>query len=108
MIIRDTAERITQALAAGADRIDVPLPFTVKRVGDELVKQPEEMLIILRTLLTTLGGTSFRGKVPIAEDVEAFLFDREGTGILVVWSTGGISRDGSRRSDSSSTNLSKG
>jgi hypothetical protein len=99
VIIRDTAERITQALAAGADRIDVPLPFTVKRVGDELVKQPEEMLIILRTLLTTLGGTTFRGKVPIAEDVEAYLFDRDGTGILVVWSTGGISRDGSRRSN---------
>ena len=79
VIIRDMAERITHALAAGADRIDVPLPFTVKRVGDELVKQPQEMLIILRTLLTTLGGTTFRGKVPIAEDVEAYLFDRDGT-----------------------------
>lgn len=98
VVIRDMAERITQALAAGADRIDVPLPFTVKRVGGALVKQPQEMLIIQRTLLTTLGGTTFRGKVPIAEDVEAFLFDRGGVGILVLWSRGGISRDGSRKS----------
>ncbi|MGB7158173.1 MAG: NEW3 domain-containing protein [Tepidisphaeraceae bacterium] len=97
--IRDMAERITQALAAGADRIDVPLPFTVRRVGDDLVKEPQEMLIVLRTLLTTLGGTTFRGKVPIAEDVEAFLFDRDGIGILVLWETGGISRDGSRKSN---------
>ncbi|MDQ3441698.1 MAG: NEW3 domain-containing protein [Planctomycetota bacterium] len=99
VVIRDMAERITHALAAGADRIDVPLPFTVKRVGDTLVKQPEEMLIVQRTLLTTLGGTTFRGKVPIAEDVDAFLFDKSGTGILVLWSTGGISRDGSRKSN---------
>ncbi len=99
VVIRDMAERITHALAAGVDRIDVPLPFTVKRVGDALVKQPQEMLIIQRTLLTTLGGTTFRGKVPIAEDVEAFLFDKSGVGILVLWETGGISRDGARKSN---------
>jgi hypothetical protein len=99
VVIRDMAERITHALAAGADRIDVPLPFTVKRVGDALVKQPQEMLLVQRTLLTTLGGTTFRGKVPIAEDVDAFLFDKNGSGILVLWSTGGISSDGSRRSN---------
>jgi hypothetical protein len=99
VVIRDMAERITQALAAGADRIDVPLPFTVKRFGDSLVKQPEEMLLVQRTLLTTLGGTTFRGKVPIAEDVEAFLFDKNGAGILVLWSRGGISPDGSRRTN---------
>jgi hypothetical protein len=99
VVIRDMAERITQALAAGADRIDVPLPFTVKRMGDTLVKQPEEMLLVQRTLLTTLGGTTFRGKVPIAEDVEAFLFDKNGTGILVLWSRGGISPDGSRKTN---------
>ncbi|HEV2296152.1 MAG TPA: NEW3 domain-containing protein [Tepidisphaeraceae bacterium] len=100
VVIRDMAERITQALAAGAERIDVPLPFTVKRLaGDALVKQPQEMLIIQRTLLKTLGGSTFRGKVPIAEDVEAFLFDKGGVGVLVLWSRGGISPDGSRRSD---------
>jgi hypothetical protein len=86
--IRDLAQRMVYALAAGASRIDVPLPFTVRRDGDEVVKQPQELLLILRTLMTTLGGTTFKGKVPIADGVDAFLFDRGGEGILVLWTDG--------------------
>jgi len=95
--IRDYAQRLTYALAADATRIDVPLPFTVTRDGDEVVRQPQEMFLIARTLLTTLGGAVFKGKVPIAENVEAFLFDRDGQGILVLWdrglSAGGATRE---------------
>src|SRR5207244_286613 len=74
---------------ADARRIDVPLPFTVRREGDELVQQPQEMLMMMRTLLTTLGGSTFKGKVPIGQGVEAFLFERAGKGILVLWDRGG-------------------
>ena len=83
--ITDFAQRLTFALAAGADRIDLPLPFTVRRAGNELIKEPQEMLMIQRTLVTTLGGSTYRGQVPIAEGVEAFLFERGGQGILVLW-----------------------
>jgi hypothetical protein len=38
--------------------------------------------------MTVLSGASFRGKVPVAEGVEAFLFDRGGEGILVIWDRG--------------------
>ena len=69
-------------------RIDVPLPLTVKRDGDELVKQPDEMLFVIRTMLTTLSGAEYRGRVPLAEGVEAFLFDRGGQGVLAVWDRG--------------------
>ncbi len=41
--------------------------------------------MIVRTLTQTLGGTTFKGKVPIAEGIEAFLFDKNGKGILVLW-----------------------
>ena len=61
--------------------------------GREAVKQPQELLMIVRTLVTTLGGATFKGKVPIAEGVEAFLFEKEGKGhrpegILALWDKG--------------------
>ncbi len=86
--IRDLAQRVIYALSAGASRIDVPLPFTVAREDGDLVKQPQELLMILRTLTSTLGSATFKGKVPVAEGVEAFLFDRDGVGILALWDQG--------------------
>lgn len=85
MQIRDFVERVIYALSAGADRVDVPLPFTTKRIGDTLTKQPQEMLLVMRTLLSTLSGATFKGKMPMGEGVEAFLFDRNGQGIVVLW-----------------------
>jgi len=91
--IRDFAQRMIYALAADARRIDIALPFTAQGGATDLDKHPQEMLLIARTLMTALGGSTFKGKVPIAEGVEAFLFDRGGQGILVLWDrgdTGGI------------------
>ncbi|MGE5611295.1 MAG: hypothetical protein ACM359_18745 [Bacillota bacterium] len=88
--IRDLAQRVVYALAAGASRIDLPVPFTVVNDKGVIVKQPQELLMILRTLTTTLGGSSFRGKVPIADGVEAFLFEKSGQGILALWDRGSL------------------
>ena len=60
--IQDLAQRIVYALAADARRIDLPLPFTVRQQGDTVVKEPQELLIIMRTLVTALGGSNFRGQ----------------------------------------------
>jgi len=84
--IRDLAERVIYALAADATRIDLKLPFDVDEHG---VKQPTELFIIVRTILNTLAGASYRGKVPLAEGLEGFLFDRNGQGIIAVWDRGG-------------------
>jgi hypothetical protein len=84
--IRDLAERVIYALSAGAKRIDLPLPYGVS-VGDDgdVVEEPQELLMVIRTLTSTLGGTTYRGRVPIAEGVEAFLFDKNGQGIIALW-----------------------
>lgn len=86
--IRDFTQRVIYALAAGARRIDLPLPLTIRTENGHVVKQPQELLLVLRTLTHTLGGATFKGKVPIAENVEAFLFDRDGQGILAIWNIG--------------------
>ncbi|MDB5290564.1 MAG: hypothetical protein JWL69_1805 [Phycisphaerales bacterium] len=94
--INDLAQRVVYALSSGATRIDFPLPFTVRREGgtggrgEHVVKQPRELLMVMRTLINTLGGAIYRGKVPIAEGVEAFLFDRDGQGVLVLWDRGNV------------------
>jgi hypothetical protein len=65
------------------------MPFTVRKTVDgAIVKEPQELLMIARTLITTLGGSTFKGKVPVGEGVEAFLFDKNGQGILVLWDRG--------------------
>ena len=88
--IRDLAERVIYALSAGASRIDLPLPFNVRVEADgQVVEEPQELLMIIRTLTSTLGGATFRGKVPLADNVQAFLFDRDGQGVLAVWDDGG-------------------
>jgi len=106
--IRDLAQRVVYALAGGATRIDLPLPFTVRKddtkgeasaaqgeasaaqgeASAHVTPQPKELLLIIRTLLSQLSGATFRGKVPNASNVEAFLFDRNGEGLMVIWNRG--------------------
>jgi hypothetical protein len=93
--IRDLAQRVIYALAADAQRLDLPLPFSVSGEGDEIEQQPQELFMIVRTLMSTLSGTTFRGKLMIADGVEAFLFDRNGEGLLAMWDKG--NRAGSKQ-----------
>jgi hypothetical protein len=86
--IRDLAQRFVYAIAGGADRIDLPLPFTVQKDQDHVTPQPRELFIIMRTLLSQLSGATFRGKIPNSSNVDAFLFDRNGQCVLVIWSRG--------------------
>src|SRR5207249_1267970 len=59
--------------------------------AEGLTKQPREMFMITRTLITHLGGSTFKGKVPITPGVEAFLFERAGRGMMVLWDRSGAS-----------------
>ena len=90
--VRDMAQRIVYALSAGAERIDLPSPFTAVRAAEgtegDAVQQPHDLFPVMRTLLTTLSQAKYIGHVPIAEGIESFLFDRAGNGILIIWDNG--------------------
>lgn len=83
--IRDLAQRVVYALASDVPQIDLPLPIVTRLQGDQLVSEPQELAIIERTLLSALSGAQFRGKLPIADGVVAFLFERNHEGIVVLW-----------------------
>lgn len=86
--IRDLAERVIYALAAGAKRIDLPLPLDAVTEDRQATQQPQELFLIVRTLVSTLSGAQYKGRIQIADGVEAFLFDRNGQGILALWDRG--------------------
>jgi hypothetical protein len=83
--LRDLVQRIVCSLAGGATHIDLPLPVEARQRGERLSVEPRETAIVERTLLSTLSGASFRGKLPLADDIDAYLFDKSGQGILVLW-----------------------
>ena len=89
--IRDLAQRVVYALAVAARQIDLPFPFAAVHDGDGLGLHPQELFLVMRTLTTTLSGARFSGRVALADDVEAFLFDRGGQGILVLWGRADVS-----------------
>jgi hypothetical protein len=88
--LRDFVQRIAYALSGGATRVDLPLPFDSHAASGSVVKQPSELLLVMRTLMQTLGNAAYVGRVPVGEDVEALLFDRRGEGVLLMWSKAGV------------------
>ncbi|MBC7782320.1 MAG: hypothetical protein H7144_00655 [Burkholderiales bacterium] len=84
--LRDIVQRIAYTLGSGVSRIDLPLPFHTTTVAGQIVRQPDEMLMVLRTMITHLGNATYKGTIPVGEDIEAFLFDRHGEGVVLLWS----------------------
>ncbi len=83
--IRDMVQRVVCSIAGGATQIDLPLPLEPHTHGERVTYEPTEMVVIQHTLLSTLGGAVFRGKLPLADDIDAYLFDKAGQGVLVLW-----------------------
>jgi hypothetical protein len=83
--LRDLAQRVVYSLASNIPRVDLPMPMALHQQGDHLSPEPTEAVLVMRTLLTNLTGATFRGKMPIADDIDAFLFERGGEGIVVLW-----------------------
>jgi hypothetical protein len=86
----DLAERVVYGLSSGVDRVDLPLPLTGASA------EPTDLLPVERTLLTALSGAASRGRLPVADGVEAFLFERTddapgGHGVVVLWADPTIS-----------------
>ncbi len=78
----DLVQRIVYTLSASLARVDVPVPWTAG--------QPTEMCPVERTLTGALSGAACRGRLPVADGVEAFLFERPDAapgdhGVVVLW-----------------------
>lgn len=88
--LRDLVQRVAYALSAGAERLELPLPFRDAGTGDRGSIEPTDEALVLRTLVRVLGHARFRGRVPLGEGVEAMLFERDEEGILLLWSRGEV------------------
>lgn len=77
--LRDFAQRIGYAFASNATRIDLPLPF------NDALNEPTDTFLLQRTLVTALAGASYQGHMPLGDDLDALLFDRDGEGVLLAW-----------------------
>jgi hypothetical protein len=86
--LRDLALRMIFALAAGANRVDLPLPLNVQTDDQRTVAEPREEFLVERTLMRTLDSGVFKGRIPVADGVNAMLFDRDGQGVMALWTTG--------------------
>jgi hypothetical protein len=87
----DLVQRVVYALSTGVPRVDLPVPLTGP------ADAPTPPFLVERTLLSNLSGAAFRGRLPVADGVDAFLFERAGPtdpdgggrGIAVLWADGG-------------------
>lgn len=87
-VLIDFAQRIAYAKQSQADAIFIECPWFQHMVNSRLATEPAEVFLILRTMAHYLGGTKFLAAFDLAEDVEAMIFEREGSGCLFVWSRG--------------------
>ena len=88
----DLVQRVVYAIAAGVPRVDVPIPLVAAHspaVEDSARSsvEPTDLLPVERTVLGGLSGAACYGRVPVADGVEAFLFQRPGApdGTAVLW-----------------------
>ena len=83
--LRDLALRVAYGLVGGATKIDLPLPFTATTLRDgSTMLEPDSTLVAQRTIMATLSNARFAGKIQIAPGVDAFLFNRNGSGVMLV------------------------
>ena len=82
---RRLAQKVVYALAAGVDRIDLPLPLDVHRGADGATLQPDELYPVVRTILSALSGVRYEGRVAAPAGIDAFLFEGGGRKMLVIW-----------------------
>ncbi len=81
----DMARRVVLARAMAPDRLYVPAPFEAAVGGGEVVWQPTDEFIPLRTLMHYLGNYKPVASLALADDVVAVLFARGSRRLLVLW-----------------------
>ena len=79
---RDLALRIVSAVAANADRIDLPMPAAAQADGGRV--DPTPLLPVQRTMVQALSGARFVGRASLGADVDGFCFAVDGRGLMFV------------------------
>ena len=77
--------RAIYARSANPKAILLDLPMTRRMEMFNSTSQPSELLLVYRTLVSQIGNARFLREFSPAPGVHAFLFDRQGTGTVVLW-----------------------
>jgi hypothetical protein len=91
--LADFAQRLVFARTANPqailyDLLPAPRPSTGATSRNSSVL-PDELLLVYRSFIHALGNSTFVSELSIAPGVRAFLFNRQGSGTLVLWSESG-------------------
>ena len=83
----DLALRIANALAGGATRVDLPMSMSITTDDEHLdppIAEPDELLIAERVVTSQLANARYAGMIHLAPGVDAFVFDRDGVGVMLL------------------------
>ena len=84
-ILIDLAHRIAFAKTVQPNGIFIEQPWEPKIRNAELAIEPQEILLVFRTLADQLGGAQYMGRFALSDDINALIFDRAGVGSLFLW-----------------------
>jgi hypothetical protein len=60
-----------------------------RRTGGGGAGEPDELLLVYRAVVRAIGNATYVGELPVAPGLRAFLFNRGGSGTLVLWNEAG-------------------
>lgn len=89
----DFVERIVLARSANPRAVLLDLPMQHQATLTSRSSQPDELLLVYRTLVRLLGGATCKGQMMLQPGVKALLFDRQGIGTLVLWNENAASAE---------------
>ncbi len=86
--LADFGQRVVWARSANPRTVLINLPLARRTMLGTMTSytEPEELLIVYRTLAKSLGGATYKRELPLADGVRTFLFERDGAGVMVMWS----------------------
>ncbi len=83
--LADFAKRLVYALQSQASRIFVRQPWLTYRVGHQSIVEPDENLLVLRTVASLLGDATYLGPLEFGNSITCHAYDRHGACVLVMW-----------------------
>lgn len=83
--LSDFAQRIVLARSANPKAILIDLPIDRQTTLAGPVCEPDELFGVYRTFVKELAGATFKRELTLHPAVRAFLFERRGSGIIVLW-----------------------
>ncbi len=83
--LADFCKRLIYAQQSGANKIFVRQPWRSRAVSGKVVTEPDELFVVLRTVVSLLDDAVYIGELEIDEHITCHAFDRYGKAVLVMW-----------------------